>query len=150
MWAVWAELDQAAPRRTIGAVLLATAALGLASCAVLAPKAPEQVVRERAEQRWAALVGGDFDKAWTYTQPGYRAVVKQRDYYKQFGSGGQWKSAQVNDATCQAERCTVKIHLTTKVLVPPFTGQQLIGDFDEVWIREDGQWWFYQGLKTTP
>ena len=145
-----AEFDQALPRRAIGAVLLATAVLGLASCAVLAPKTPEQVVRERAGQRWAALVDGDFDKAWTYTQPGYRAVIRQRDYYKQFGAGGQWKSAQVTDATCEAERCTVKLRLTTKVLVPPFTGQELVGVIDEVWIRDEGQWWYYSGLKNTP
>ena len=147
---MWAEFDQALPRRTIGAVLLATAALGLASCAVLAPKTPEQVVRERAEQRWAALVSGDFDKAWTYTQPGYRAMIKQRDYYRQFGGGGQWKAAQINDVTCEAERCTVKLRLTTKVLVPPFTGQEIIGAIDETWIRDEGQWWYYSGLKNTP
>ena len=146
---MWAEFNQATPRRAISALLLTAAAIGLAGCAAIAPKTPEDVVRERAEQRWAALVGSDFDKAWTYTQPGYRAVMKQRDYYKQFGAGGQWKAAQIHDVTCEAERCKVHIRLTTKVLVPPFTGQEINGYIDEVWIRDEGQWWYYQGLGTS-
>ncbi|MCL1960274.1 MAG: hypothetical protein FWG56_00500 [Desulfovibrionaceae bacterium] len=135
-----------APRRAFGAALLAAAALGLAGCAALMPKTPEQVVRERAEQRWAALIDGDFDKAWTYTQPGYRAVVKQRDYHKRFGGAGQWMGVQIHDVTCEAERCKVRIRLTTKVMIPSFMGKEVSGYMDESWVRDEGQWWYYQSL----
>jgi len=143
---MWAEFKRAVSRRAIGAALLAAAAIGVAGCAALTPKTPEEIVHERAEQRWAALIGGDFDTAWTYTQPGYRAVIKQRDYAKSFGGAGQWKGVQVHEVTCEAERCKVHIRLTTKVMLPNFFGQEVSGYLDEVWVRDEGQWWFYQSL----
>jgi len=143
---MWAEFNQAVSRRALGASLLAAAAIGLAGCAALTPKTPEQVVQERAEQRWAAMIKGDFDTAWTYTQPGYRAVVKQRDYGKGLGAGGRWKGVQIHEVTCEAERCKVRLRLTSEVLTPPFKGQELNGYIDEVWVRDEGQWWFYQSL----
>jgi len=30
--------------------------------------------------------------------------------------------------------------------VQPFVGQQINAVVDEEWIREDGQWWFFQAL----
>ena len=134
------------PTRRALAPLLAAGVLALAGCAALMPKTPEQVVTERVEARWAAVISGDFDTAWTYTQPGYRAVVKQKDYRKQFGGAGQWVGVQVHGVTCEAQRCTVKLRLTTKVFVPPFTGRDIAGYIDETWVREDGQWWYYQAL----
>ena len=134
------------PTRRALVPLLAAGVLALAGRAALTPKTPEQVVAERAEARWAALIDGDFDKAWTYTQPGYRAVVKQKDYRKQFGSGGQWVGVQVHGVTCEAERCTVHLRLTTRVLVPPRPNREIAGYLQEEWVREEGQWWYYQAL----
>jgi len=143
---MWAEFNRAMSRRAIGAALLAAAAIGVAGCAALTPKTPEELVHDRAEQRWAALIAGDFDTAWTYTQPGYRAVIKQRDYAKRFGGAGQWKGVQIHEVTCEAERCKVHIRLTTKVMLPNFFGQEVNGYMDEVWVRDEGQWWYYQAL----
>jgi len=134
------------PRRAVFAAVLAGAVLWLAGCASLQPKTPEDVVRQRAEERWAALIDAQFPQAWQYTQPGFRAVVKQADYVKRFGAGAQWKGVQVHDVTCEAERCAVRVRLTLTVLTPPFTGQGLVSLVDETWVREDGQWWFYQAL----
>jgi len=134
------------PRRAAGAFLLGAAVLWLAGCAAMKPKTPEEIVIQRSQERWAAMIGNDFDLAWTYTQPGYRAIVQQRDYRKRFGGAGQWKAAKVIEARCEAEKCTVYISLTTQVLVPPFTGNQVTGRIEEVWVREDDQWWCYQAL----
>ena len=138
--------NRPSPRRAALAALLATATLALAACAGLQPKTPEDVVRERSEARWDALIKRDFDKAWEYTQPAYRALVAQKDYSKQFGAAGQWKGVQVHQVTCEPERCTVRLRLTSTLNVPRFQGQELIGYIDETWVRSDGQWWFYQSL----
>jgi hypothetical protein len=135
-----------APRRAALLAALLAAGLALAGCAALQPKTPEEQVRQRAEERWATLIKGDFEKAWTYTQPAFRAIVKQAEYRKRFGAGGQWRGAQVHDVSCEAERCTARIRLTTRVTMPPFRNHDLTGAFDETWIREDGNWWYYQSL----
>lgn len=133
------------PRRAALAALLG-ATLWLAGCAALQPKTPEQVVGERVEARWAALIKGDFEKAWDYTQPGFKAIVKQADYRKRFGAAGQWKGVQVHQVTCEAERCTARIRLTSVMLLPQFKGMEVNGYIDETWVREDGQWWYYQSI----
>ena len=98
------------------------------------------------EERWAALIAGNYDKAWTYTQPSFRDLVKQANYRGRFGGAGEWRGVQVHSVTCAAERCEVRLRLTTRVMVPPFAGHELVGAIDEVWIREDGQWWYFEAL----
>ena len=133
-------------RRTALASLVVAGALALAGCAALQPKTPEEIVTQRVEARWDALIKGDFPAAWAYTQPAYRAIVKQADYAKTFGAGGQWRGVQVHQVSCEAERCTVRIRLTTRVTLPPFRGQELTGALVETWVREDGNWWYYQNF----
>ena len=71
-------------RRVALASLLAAGALALAGCAALQPVTPESIVTQRVEQRWAALIDGNLEKAWEFAQPGFRAIVKQKDYRKRY------------------------------------------------------------------
>lgn len=136
-----------APRRAALAALL-LGALAMNACAndPATPQTAEETVAQRAQQRWDALLDGDFEKAWEFTQPGYRALVKSRDYYKVFGSDAKWTGASVHSATCEPARCTVKMHVSVKVTHPKFMGQEASTYFDEPWVREDGQWWYRQPL----
>ncbi|MDR0479849.1 MAG: hypothetical protein LBH31_08655 [Burkholderiaceae bacterium] len=135
---------RAAVRVTAGALIAAT--LVAAGCAALKPETPEETVARRAQERWQALIKRDFPKAYTYNQPGYRAIVSADDYAKRFGNGGKWIAMDVFSTTCEPERCTVKIRLTTQTLAPGSPGKTLEvqGFSDETWIKDDGQWWFYQ------
>ena len=133
-------------RRVALASLLAAGALALAGCAALQPVTPESIVTQRVEQRWAALIDGNLEKAWEFAQPGFRAIVRQKDYRKRFGSAGQWKNAQVHSVQCEPERCTVRLRLTSVVMMPPRANREVAGYVDEVWVRDEGQWWYYQAL----
>lgn len=143
---MFSTFSSIAPRR---AALLASAlgaTLWLAGCAGLQPKTAEEIVTQRIEARWDALIKRDFEKAWEYTQPSFRALVPQKDYRNRFGAAGQWKGMQVHQVKCEAERCTARLRLTSIINMPRFRGQELVGYINEVWVRADGQWWFYQGL----
>ena len=124
------------------------AALLLSACASL-PGAgggtPEEQVAQRSEQRWAALIKRDFAAAYAYNQPAYRDAVSLETYQKGFGGAAQWKSSKVNKVTCAAERCTVNTRLTVTNLIPTFAKAipEITSDIDEVWIRDQGQWWYY-------
>ena len=137
-----------APRRAMFATALAGAVLWLAGCASLQPKTTEDVVRQRAEERWAALIDAQFPKAWQYTQPGFRAVVKPQDYKNRFGDALVWKSAIVHSVDCEAERCKVRVRVTSDNMVPNFRARlpEITSYVDELWLRDEGQWWFYQAL----
>lgn len=139
----------AAPRRR---TLLAAAALVssvlLAGCASFGPKTPEQEVRSRAEARWAALIKRDFATAYAFAQPGFRAVVKSEAYGNRFGTAGSWKDAQIHEVTCEAASCTVRVRLTTAIAIPRFARSipEVVGYHDEVWVRDEGQWWFLEKI----
>jgi len=133
-------------RRTLLASAVLGAAVWLAGCAGLAPQTPESVVTQRAEARWAYLLDGDYEKAWDLTQPGFRAVVKRDRYFRRFGGGARWTGAQVHEVKCEAERCTVRVRVSAKVEAPPFKGQEVVTYLDEVWVRDEGQWWFFQAF----
>lgn len=104
------------------------------------------MVRERSEARWDALIKRDFDKAWEYTQPAYRALVGQKDYYKRFGGAGQWKGVQIHEVTCEPERCASTPapdqHPQRAALSRPGTDRL----HRRGRVRADGEWWFYQAL----
>ncbi|ARU06294.1 hypothetical protein CCO03_17860 [Comamonas serinivorans] len=91
----------------------------------------------------------DFKKAYTYAPPSYRALVSEEDFRNQFGTSGRWTKADVHSAKCEAERCQVKVRIAATVRaplpgVPRNQTHNVSSYFDEPWVREDGQWWFYQ------
>jgi len=137
-------------RLRAAAALLATVLLS--ACASL-PGAgggtPEEQVAQRAEQRWAALIKRDFAAAYAYNQPAFRDAVPLETYQKGFGAAAQWKSSKVNKVTCQPERCIVNTRLTVTNLIPIFAKRipEITSDTEEVWIRDEGQWWFYTPMR---
>ena len=140
------EFFKPATRRAcLGMVAIMVA---LSGCASMQAKTPEEQVSKLAEQRWDALIKRDFDAAYGYAQPGFRAVVTRDAYKKRFGDALQWKAVQIHEATCEVERCTVRIRLTSINMVPNFSKQipEVTGYFDETWIRDDGKWWFYEAF----
>lgn len=128
---------------SLAAVTLALVLLG--GCASTA-KAPDiDPVRERAEARWAALLDGDLESAYSYYSPGYRSANSVIDF------GVSWSTRRVKfisadyaEHQCEDERCSVTFEtgFTVERPVPGmdvFNGTQRI---DETWIESDGQWWF--------
>ena len=118
--------------------------LVLAGCAALSPAPPEELVRQRAQARWAALIDGDWSKAYQYMAPSYRAVVEQKRYANQFGGGATWLAAEVVNVTCAEDRCTVRMKVTYQPVIGMRGGEPSSTHFNETWIREEGQWWMFQ------
>ena len=50
----------------------------------------------------------------------------------------------MHQVNCEAERCTVRIRLNSKILLPAYRRlPDVVSYFDENWVREDGQWWYF-------
>lgn len=125
----------------LGAVLA-----GLTACASLTPS-PEDTVRARAQERWQFMLKSDFAKAYEYTPPAYRAIHPAQSYYSSRGTAAQWKAATVLDVQCPEEdKCTAKVRLDTIVSGVPKALREVSTVLDETWLREDGQWWYYEKL----
>jgi hypothetical protein len=119
---------------------ISSAVLLLTGCAVLPVAAPEDVVRERAESRWQALIAGDIEKAYGFLAPSYRAVYDLPRYRTMIGNAAQHQGAKVVGVECKPEVCTAKIRI--EYTVPKFSGVYST-HYDEQWIVEQGGWWVY-------
>ncbi|HMB40230.1 MAG TPA: hypothetical protein VKO85_14215, partial [Wenzhouxiangellaceae bacterium] len=51
----------------------------LAACSE-PPRAPEEIVAERAQARWDAVIAGDPESSYEYQTPGYREKTSVMDH----------------------------------------------------------------------
>lgn len=121
----------------------------LAGCAS-ADKSEEVVTPEaRAQQRWDALLAGDFLKAYTYLSPGMRSEMTAEAYAAQIGARPiRWGAAEVVGAECGEEgdgnlcRVSVKVDFTAPANTPGLKRLGATTVLVERWILVDGQWYF--------
>lgn len=118
----------------------------IVGCAALSPVSPEEAVRERAQARWNALIAGEWSKAYRYMAPSYRALVEEKRYANQFGSGAAWVGAEVVKVACSDDRCAATLKVRFRPMIGGRPGEVIDTHLDETWIREDGQWWMFQKL----
>lgn len=112
-------------------------ALAVAGCAGMQPKA-EDIVRERSQARWDALVKGDLKTAYSYFSPGSRAVLTYEDYVTSIRRGF-WKSAKVEKVSCAADTCESQVAIEYE-----FQRIRTKTPVRENWIREGSDWWYVQ------
>jgi hypothetical protein len=104
-------------------------------------RSPEEIVRERAQQRWDALLAGDTETAYGFASPAYRASTTLQRYRGGFGQSVKWISAVVDSVECDAERCEAVIQLTYQMLPNMIQNTRPV---EETWIAVEGQWWRHQ------
>ena len=131
---------------SLTALVLATAMLaGCASTLVpIAPVIAEAVVSQRAQQRVDLLLDRKYDQAYEYLAPSYRALNTAETYRGNFGDGARWIEPKVAKVECASEdRCVVTVKLKVSVVARGFT-KPIDSTLTETWLKEDGQWWYYQ------
>ena len=118
-----------------GGVAVLMAAL-MAACATVNPRSSQDLVRERAQARWNALVQGDVKAAYEFFSPGSRTTLSLAD----FASGirlGFWKAVVVDQVECGAESCEVRTTIEYD-----HRGMRVKTPHRETWVREGSNWWF--------
>ncbi len=130
---------------TLGATLCVT--LALSACASLGRGNPQEQVRQRATERWQALVAGEFSRAYNYNAPGFRAVVTPDGYRNRIGSAVTWLGAEVVRVNCpEANKCMAQVRVDYKPVLIRQKDLKVSTNIDETWLFEDGQWWFFQKI----
>jgi hypothetical protein len=128
-------------------VAISATLLLLAGCSEVfePPPTPEEVVAERAQARWDALIAGDWEKAYSFASPSFRAVADLDRFRMKLGDGGGWQGAEVKKVECEADVCQATVGIKFK---PPFQmrnafEQPLETHYRERWILEDENWWIF-------
>ncbi|MFB1011060.1 MAG: hypothetical protein QMB92_06415 [Thiopseudomonas sp.] len=129
-------------------MLVLSMALTMSACSVMQPKTSEEQVLSRAEQRMAALKALDFDKAYKFMSPGYRATNSLAVFKADFSGAVNMLSYEVIRSGCPEEdvcQVVVKTQYTISGLGTPYSDEQKFV-IDPVatqkWILVDGKWWY--------
>lgn len=127
--------------------LSAALVAGLTACANIHGGSPEDRVRDRATERWQALVAYQMEKAYAYTTPAYRAVISFERDRARYGSAAQWVGAEVVRVTCEPAKCTARVRIDARPTIPGIGRKTtLTTHADEIWLLVDGQWWLHREL----
>ena len=131
--------------RPVIAVLVLLAVMLLSACATTSTASSEDVVKERAQARWDALLKGDFATAYSYLSPGYRSTITVVDYEIRVRMRKvQYRTAEFQDHSCEKNICTVRFKVIYSVVrpVPGMAEWENNSTVPEQWIKSDGDWWF--------
>jgi hypothetical protein len=97
---------------------------------------PEEIVAERAQKRWDALVAGDVEKAYAYLSPASRQI-RSLAVYRSSLKIGFWKAAKVERVLCPETRLC-EVHL----IIEYVQGFTIASPARESWAQTEGQWWY--------
>lgn len=116
--------------------------LVVSGCATLGQVTAEKQLAERAQQRWQALIEGNFDRAYEFETPGYRAVYSKKVFQNRFGGSVRWHSAEVREVSIDGDRAQVRMLIGYQTLTPQ--GETIDGERPiwERWQLVDGEWWY--------
>lgn len=125
-------------------VFIVLAGLLLTGCATR-QTTPEEIVKERAQARWDALLSRDFATAYEYYSPGYRSKFTPVDFEIEMRLRKvKLTSATFQDLSCAENSCTLNYRIGYQVGAPvpgisSWTGYDYMED---QWIKTGGQWWY--------
>ena len=144
MNSLWAKhelraVDFLSVKRRLAVCVAGVVMAGVAGCTAFQPRPAEEVVKERAQARWDALVKGDTKTAYTFFSPGSRAVLTPEGWASTLRLGF-WKSAEVEKVTCRLQdACDVQVRIEYE-----FQGRRTKTPLGETWIKEGSDWWYVQ------
>lgn len=100
-------------------------------------------LRGRVEARWAALIAGDFGKAYTFETPEYRAGFSADQFRAGFGPNVKWHLATVQGLVYdRGVNATVQLLMDYSFFTPwgdePMRANAVLR---ESWVKVDGAWW---------
>jgi hypothetical protein len=100
----------------------------------------EEIVAERAQARWDALLQGDVATVYGFTSPAYRSGISQNRFRARFGGAVRWTKAEVHEVTCEEDRCRVVVLVSYRAARERMENTRPI---EETWIHSEGEWWLH-------
>jgi hypothetical protein len=106
-------------------------------------EAQKAVIAKRAEARWAALVAGDFAKAYGFESPEYRSVFSIQQFSGRFGGAVTWKLARTKSVEYDpgnVARVVVEVEYDAPIMA--HGNVRGVRQMMEKWLFTDGDWWY--------
>lgn len=117
----------------------------LASCAQLGHLwgDDQAILKDRAFDRWQALIQKDWTAAYAYELPVYRKTHDENQFRARFGTKVQWNSIEVKDVRMIEEQKVAEVTLKLNYQLVMSDGQPVVSDsvINERWFKSDDNWW---------
>lgn len=117
--------------------LIAVAVVAIAGCAAIGLGRPDkEVVAERAQERWDALVKSDFSRAYGYISPAGRELMNSEAYASSL-KRDFWTGAKIDRVECPSpEACEVDVTIEYQL-----RGMKMNTPLREKWVKQRSNWW---------
>lgn len=119
---------------------------GMLMVACSGDKSPEQLVKERSEAKWQALIQGDLKAAYPLYSEAFRDTTPFKHFEHRIRGVGLWSKVSVKSVECRSEEqclALVDVAVVTKMrgLDEPLESSTII---EETWVKEGvlGRWYF--------
>lgn len=138
--------------RRVSGLCLALVLTLVAGCSGLAPQPRElteaevAALEERVRGRWQALIARDFEAAYDYASPNYRAVFSKGMFIRNFSYTLDWQLTAVEVLAYDAEAAvaSVAVRVMSKSTKQTAVSAQfgfVPSTIRERWVSIDGEWW---------
>ncbi len=117
-------------------------------CASYIERNPEEVVTQRVNERWSALIEGRLESAYTYETPEYREIYPFSEYRLTIQGVGAWRKVEVEGVECVDNKCVASIVIyATITLGKGFDAVESNAPVKENWVRDSTseQWYHISG-----
>ena len=124
--------------------LLSLMFLIISGCASFVQRSPEEIVMQRVNERWDALIAGRLETAYTYETPEYRELYPFAEYRNTIRGVGAWQKVEIENIECLKEKCIADILIYVKIKIGMGFGVvESDARAKENWIHHstDGQWY---------
>jgi hypothetical protein len=126
---------------------LVLAGMLVSACSGNSPKPDDSEIFQvkYAEDRWDALLAGDYETAYAFYAPGYRSTISVVDFAVEYRLRRvRYTSAQYMEHSCMDAVCTVyfDVGFTISKPVPGMNKWDGSDILEEKWVKTDGRWWF--------
>jgi len=115
--------------------------------AVVAPAADEAALKERVQARWQALIERNFDAAYLFETPAYRAIYAPSQFQSKINGSLEWRTIDVKQIDYDGpDVARIQLEVAYRYAEPEKGGPvyDLTQTIWENWLRKDGQWWHQQ------
>jgi hypothetical protein len=115
----------------------------LSACATT--PSPDEIVKEKAEARWEALLSRDYASAYSFYSPGYRSTTSVTDFEIEIRLRRvRWTTAEYLKHDCEENTCSVSFRMAYRV-GSPVPGVNAWEGYDKItdqWVKTGGEWWY--------
>ncbi len=137
----------------MSAALLMACVLTLGSGCATAPGKPETLspaqvaaLEDRVRGRWQAIIDRDFEAAYEFASPNYRAVFSKSMFIRNFSYSLDWQLTAVEVLAYDAEAAVASV--AVRVMSKPIKQTSVSAQFGfmpstvrERWVSINGEWW---------